>query len=101
MAGKKRKQEGAGIWIAIAVLFAIGLWPIALGLLLYKLFGEDGKRRRELPAFIFLHKKPEYVEIKTRQNLQKSWDRHRIWQNLTYIPQYGIKKLDQKSYGPY
>ena len=30
------------------------------------------RRRRELPAFIFLHKKPEYVEIKTRQNLQKA-----------------------------
>ena len=59
------------------------------------------RRRRELPAFIFLHKKPKYAEIKTRQNLQKSRDRHRVWQNLTYIPQYGIKKLDQKSYGPY
>ena len=30
MAGKKQKQEGVGAWIAIVILFAVGLWPIAL-----------------------------------------------------------------------
>ena len=39
MAGKKQKQEGVGAWIAIVILFAVGLWPIALGMLLVKLFG--------------------------------------------------------------
>ena len=27
MAGKKQKQEGVGAWIAIVILFAVGLWP--------------------------------------------------------------------------
>ena len=34
MAGKKQKQEGVGAWIAIVILFAVGLWPIALVMLL-------------------------------------------------------------------
>ena len=33
MAGKKQKQEGVGAWIAIVILFAVGLWPIALVML--------------------------------------------------------------------
>ena len=50
MAGKKQKQEGVGAWIAIVILFAVGLWPIALVMLLVKLFGNDGqKRSRSLP----------------------------------------------------
>lgn len=43
MAGKKQKQEGVGAWIAIVILFAVGLWPIALVMLLVKLFGNDGR----------------------------------------------------------
>ena len=51
MAGKKQKQEGVGAWIAIVILFAVGLWPIALVMLLVKLFGNDGqKRSRPRPA---------------------------------------------------
>ena len=46
MAGKKQKQEGVGAWIAIVILFAVGLWPIALVMLLVKLFGNDGQKRR-------------------------------------------------------
>ena len=34
MAGKKQKQEGVGAWIAIVILFAVGLWPIALAIVL-------------------------------------------------------------------
>ena len=47
MAGKKQKQEGVGAWIAIVILFAVGLWPIALVMLLVKLFGNDGQKRRQ------------------------------------------------------
>ena len=46
MAGKQTKagkQTGWGIWAAIVVLFAIGAWPIALILLLVKLFGKDSQ----------------------------------------------------------
>ena len=46
---KKKKQEGVGVWIAIAVLFALELWPIALVVLFFKLFGDDDRRRKELP----------------------------------------------------
>ena len=49
MAGKKQKQEGVGAWIAIVILFAVGLWPIALVMLLVKLFGNDGQKRRQAP----------------------------------------------------
>ena len=34
MAGKKQKQEGVGAWVAIVILFAVGLWPIALAIVL-------------------------------------------------------------------
>ena len=46
MARKNKKQEGVGVWVAIVVLFAVGLWPIALVMLLVKLFGSDDKKRR-------------------------------------------------------
>ena len=47
---KKKKQEGAGIWVAIVVLFVLNLWPIALILLFVKLFGDDsGKKARKAP----------------------------------------------------
>ena len=44
MAKSKKKQEGVGIWVAIVVLFGLGAWPIALILLLVKLFGDDEKK---------------------------------------------------------
>ena len=46
---RKQKQEGVGIWVAIVVLFAVGLWPIALVLLFVKLFGSDGKAAAAAP----------------------------------------------------
>ncbi|WP_417044820.1 5-bromo-4-chloroindolyl phosphate hydrolysis family protein [Dysosmobacter sp.] len=50
MAGKQKKngkEAGWGIWAAIVVLFAIGAWPIALILLLVKLFGKDSQESRQ------------------------------------------------------
>lgn len=50
MAGKQKKtgkDTGWGIWVAIVVLFAIGAWPIALILLLVKLFGKDGHETKQ------------------------------------------------------
>ena len=50
MAGKQKKagkESGWGIWVAIVVLFALGVWPIALILLLVKLFGKDGQASRQ------------------------------------------------------
>ncbi len=47
MAGKKTRQGSVGAWVAIVVLFAIGAWPIALVVLLVKLFGKDGQKRRQ------------------------------------------------------
>ena len=49
MAGKKQKQEGVGAWIAIVILFAVGLWPIAQVMQLVTLFGDAGQTRRPGP----------------------------------------------------
>ena len=52
MAGRQKKtvsDTGWGIWAAIVVLFALGIWPIALILLLVKLFGKDSKQTRQVP----------------------------------------------------
>ena len=42
MAAKKKSGEGVP-WALIVALFIFGLWPIALVILLVKLFGKDGK----------------------------------------------------------
>lgn len=50
MAGNQKKagkDAGWGVWAAIVVLFAVGVWPIALILLLVKLFGKDGQASRQ------------------------------------------------------
>lgn len=45
------KKDGEwGSWGLIIVLFAVGLGPIALILLLIKLFGKDGKRKKAIQA---------------------------------------------------
>lgn len=50
MAGKGKKQNGdVGGWVLIAILFCIGLWPIGLVVLFFKLFGKDEKKRRTAP----------------------------------------------------
>ena len=48
----KQKKKGDDDWFSWAVivfLFAVNLWPIALVLLLVKLFGRDGKTKAALP----------------------------------------------------
>ena len=47
--GKNTHKNDTGSWILIAVLFVIGLWPIALIVLFVKLFGADEKKRRVPP----------------------------------------------------
>ncbi len=37
-------------WPAIIILFALGLWPIALGLLIYNIMQEDKEQRQRGPA---------------------------------------------------
>ena len=50
MASRKHDPKSdAGSWVLIAVLFLVGLWPIALAVLLFKLFGRDGQTRRVPP----------------------------------------------------
>ena len=50
MASRKHDPKSdAGSWVLIAVLFLVGLWPIALAVLLFKLFGRDGQKRRVPP----------------------------------------------------
>lgn len=51
MAVRQRKNQGNdwGSWGLIVFLFAIQLWPVALILLLVKLFGSDGKQKQEAP----------------------------------------------------
>ena len=50
MAAKRNKKNSdAGSWVLIVILFAIGLWPIALILLFFKLFGKDEKKKRVAP----------------------------------------------------
>ena len=36
-------------WAAIVVLFMLGVWPVALGLLFMKLFGKDGNKASSTP----------------------------------------------------
>ena len=44
MASQKKKTDWG--WPLIIVLFVIGAWPIALVLLLMKLFKNDGQKQR-------------------------------------------------------
>lgn len=49
MAAPEKKEDGWGGWALIILLFAFGVWPIALVLLFAKLFGSDTQRRRAAP----------------------------------------------------
>ena len=46
---KNNPKSDAASWVLIVVLFLVGLWPIALAVLLFKLFGKDGQKRRMPP----------------------------------------------------
>lgn len=41
---KNNPKSDAASWVLIVVLFLVGLWPIALAVLLFKLFGKDGQK---------------------------------------------------------
>lgn len=45
----QKKEDIWGAWAVIVVLFIVGLWPFALGLLFFKLFGGDKKKRQQAP----------------------------------------------------
>ncbi len=49
MAAKRKSDSDWVSWVVIAVLFLVGLSPIALVVLLVKLFGRDGKKRTQAP----------------------------------------------------
>lgn len=51
MSGHQEQKNGDWFsWALIVFLFAVGIWPIALILLFFKLFGEDArKNRRQAP----------------------------------------------------
>ena len=71
MAGKQKKsgkETGWGIWAAIVVLFVLGVWPIALILLLVKLFGKDSQEARQVPP---LSEQPT-VQSRTSGRAQKA-----------------------------
>lgn len=45
----KKKDNDFGSWALIVILFAIGVWPVALFLLFAKLFGSDEKQKQTAP----------------------------------------------------
>ncbi len=45
MSARKKDGGGAGSWALIVFLFAVGIWPLALILLFFKLFGDDDKQK--------------------------------------------------------
>lgn len=49
MAAKRKSDSDWVSWVVIAVLFLVGLAPIALVVLLVKLFGRDSKQRTQAP----------------------------------------------------
>lgn len=49
MESKQKKDNDAGSWVLIVFLFAINAWPVALVLLLIKLFGSDEKKTTAMP----------------------------------------------------
>ncbi len=49
MASGRKKESGWGGWALIVFLFALGVWPVALLLLFFKLFGSDEKKPQTAP----------------------------------------------------
>ena len=49
MAAQQKKDNDWLAWALIAFLFAVGLSPLALLLLFFKLFGGDGKKKQASP----------------------------------------------------
>lgn len=66
MANGKKQGSDLGDWIVIAILFAIGIWPVALFLMFKKLFGKDDREEREAPP---LYEK--YQQVTNENTLQR------------------------------
>lgn len=49
MSAKQKKGDDWSSWGLIVFLFAIGVWPVALLLLFFKLFGSDEKKKQAAP----------------------------------------------------
>ena len=49
MAAQQKKDNDWFAWVLIVFLFAVGLAPLALLLLFFKLFGGDGKKNQASP----------------------------------------------------
>ena len=49
MAAQQKKDNDWFAWVLIVFLFAVGLAPLALLLLFFKLFGGDGKQKQAAP----------------------------------------------------
>lgn len=51
MTPEKQKHDGDwGYWALTIFLFGVGVWPVALFMLFYKLFGKDGGGKKAAPA---------------------------------------------------
>lgn len=73
-----KKESDLGSWVWIAVLFAIGLWPIGLFLLISKLT-DDNDRRKKTAA------KMEQARAATESKVSSAYKK------MTKTPQYGVK----------
>ena len=49
---RKKKENDWGDWGIIAICFLVGIWPVALFLLFFKLFGNDRKENEKAPYFL-------------------------------------------------
>ena len=63
---RKKKENDWGDWGIIAICFLVGIWPVALFLLFFKLFGNDRKENEKAPLL-----SPENKSVK-RTSQQKA-----------------------------
>ena len=67
MAQKRKQQNDWGDWGLILFCFLIGVWPVALFLLFFKLFGKDKKETQDAPSL-----SSEYQSSKRKDTSQKT-----------------------------
>ncbi len=49
-ANNKNKDNDLGYWIGVIVLFCVGLWPISVGMIFWKFFGDKNKAKQKWDA---------------------------------------------------